>query len=149
MQDPTLALQHHWSWADNSKTKRARVFILAYATHFDKLSSPAILYGSRVTAIFTNWFHAFIDHKQISLLHRATIGHTPKVDLNLLSGHAIFQFLWFVSDDFYLLEILMTSVWACEKALFACVTREMRETWQACSGVGWFFHVPHVEHSRK
>ena len=26
-------------WADNSKTNRARVFILAHDTHFDKLSS--------------------------------------------------------------------------------------------------------------
>ena len=41
------------------KHKIAGVFILAYNTHFDKLSSPvkfheAILYGSRVMAIFAN-----------------------------------------------------------------------------------------------
>ena len=31
---------YHESWADNSKTKRARVFILVYDTHLDQLSSP-------------------------------------------------------------------------------------------------------------
>ena len=46
-------------WADNSKTKRASVFILAYDTRFDRLSYPAkfheiILYGSKVIALFTN-----------------------------------------------------------------------------------------------
>ena len=27
-------------WANNSKTNKARVYILAHNTHFDKLSSP-------------------------------------------------------------------------------------------------------------
>ena len=35
-----LTANDPWNqWADNSKTKRARVFILAHDTHFDKLSS--------------------------------------------------------------------------------------------------------------
>ena len=64
--------------ADNSKTNRARFFILAYDTLYDKMSPlvkfrNAILYNSRVS-------------EQISLTdyrrtHMAIIGHTPKVDL--------------------------------------------------------------------
>ena len=43
------------------KLKKARIFILAYDTHFDKLSSPikfhyTILYGSRVMSIFLTDF---------------------------------------------------------------------------------------------
>ena len=45
-------------WADNSKTKRAIVFILAHGPRFDRLSLPmkfhkVILYGSEVIALFT------------------------------------------------------------------------------------------------
>ena len=50
-----MAHLFHWLWADNSKTKIARVFIRAYDTHLHKLSSrvkfhKAILYRSRVFA---------------------------------------------------------------------------------------------------
>ena len=60
------------------KTNKTRGFILA---HLDKMSLPAKfhLYGSRVMAIFANIFHCF--HKLAT--HRAIIGHTPKVDLEL------------------------------------------------------------------
>ena len=57
-------LSAHWfhgSWADNSNTKSARVFILAYDAHFD---SWAHLWGfiklsctvQELRAVYTTWF---------------------------------------------------------------------------------------------
>ena len=105
------------SWAANSNNYQNRslfsflpmTHILISWTHlwsFIKISYT-------VLAIFANWFHAF--RKMISLItnwfhsfhkqrtHRAIIGHTPKVDLDLLRVEQSFVFkeldtMWMLCD---------------------------------------------------
>ena len=54
-----LPMIYELKWANNSKPKGARVCMLAHSTQCNQVSLPvkihyAILYGSRVMAIFAN-----------------------------------------------------------------------------------------------